>query len=695
MSQERRRWPQVGAVGVLLAGLIGGTAATAEAAPRPVVASVDAIVGTDRAVVVAVRCTKAARCQGKVKLTVAGAGTRAKAYRVKRGKATKVRIVLTAAQYRKVAAKKRITTVRVSAAGRQVVKRKVVLRAARPALRVRGTEVDVAADHVAQVSVACGSAAVRCTGSATLRIAGKAGAARPVRVAAKGVATLRFPLTSAQISALGTDGGWVGGQVRLTETTPERVASGTAVRLRMHGEGHDHGGSEGESAAYARGWTPTQYDTCTRAEHNSYAATGPDGKLYPSWHPPVHTRADGSTCTFGHEHGDDPTSSDIYEWAIEQFRAENPEAEGIPFGYGSEMLSEYSEIYGGGVHRHEDDPGQKVVVSNDQQMGVDFVDRYGDTQPLVCDHLIKAHQGSHSGDATKNNTHELFYALACNDGTKLHTYLMSNYGNANELHASCTRPFTAEHPEARAVQTIGSVLPDGEGGSRIIPTADCVEQYLKNGTENGTDTVDDRRGSPAASANSWWWAGYEQWQSFNSITDAEGKEIARFEPWFGLQNPSRYYVGNGATDTQVAYFNDLAWQSGNQQSWAPWRTQASGSATLIDRKSPKAWFNGAIRDAWITTTKVDNAEADTAVVYADPWGKNAKSTRSPASIRTYISRTDNTRYVTRTTPSVTNRSTRQHEGLQRKGATAPATLGFFYDYGTDAQGNSLGVHAPN
>jgi hypothetical protein len=37
--------------------------------------------------------------------------------------------------------------------------------------------------------------------------------------------------------------------------------------------------------------------------HDAYKTTGPDGKLYPTWHPITETTYE---CTFGHEHGSDP-----------------------------------------------------------------------------------------------------------------------------------------------------------------------------------------------------------------------------------------------------------------------------------------------------------------------------------------------------------------------------------------------------
>ena len=56
-------------------------------------------------------------------------------------------------------------------------------------------------------------------------------------------------------------------------------------------------------------WTPGPNDSCTKEQHDAYSVVGPDGKLYPTWHPPV----DATTgCSFGHEHGRDPRGSDLY-----------------------------------------------------------------------------------------------------------------------------------------------------------------------------------------------------------------------------------------------------------------------------------------------------------------------------------------------------------------------------------------------
>src|SRR5579859_2311826 len=58
---------------------------------------------------------------------------------------------------------------------------------------------------------------------------------------------------------------------------------------------------------------PAILGTCTAAIHDRYVVTGPDGHLYRTWHPqtvpidPANPAA--GTCTFAHEHGDNPALS--------------------------------------------------------------------------------------------------------------------------------------------------------------------------------------------------------------------------------------------------------------------------------------------------------------------------------------------------------------------------------------------------
>lgn len=755
----RRTMAAVAVVTALAAGGLSWAPQSAAAASAPVrIVSVGAKADAAGRVAVKIKCSAKQTCTGSAAVKVAGISSGKAKFSVRAKKAKTIRVKLTTRQlqaiYDAAGHARRVTaTVTASSPAKGSRTKLVRVGVAAPA-RLTALKTDVLGQGKARVTVAC-SARQTCKGAIRVSVGGSTSAKTKISVKAKRSKSFDVVLSAKQVKVLkAASGKKLAAKALLATTSPIALSVTKSGGLRMavapdpadpedpadptdptdptdpeHPGEHDM-----HSHAYMHSWQPTEYDTCTAAEHEAYAVAGPDGKLYPGWHPPVHERADGTTCTFGHEHGDDPRNSDLYVWVMEQYAAEARAAGrvvetidaaageyldavldrklGLPFGYASERLMEYADAHSGAtaVHRHEDDPGHKVFVSNNQKMRdgsnyrITYTDGSESQQPLECDFLMKAHQGSHSGDATKNNTHELVYATSCNDGTKIFATTMSNFGNANELHSSCTRQFTSGQAEPTAVRTAGSNLPDGAGGRRFIPTADCVSKYTTNGTgvyrtsDAGTGTTDDRRGSPASSMNGWWWAGYEQWQSFNSIRDASGKEIARYEPWFGIQNPSRYYARNNAagTDTEIAFLNDLAWESGNHLAWQPWASQLAASATKIDRRSPGAWFNGAVRDVWIAPAKIDNATGAANVLYLTPWGDGGRAAPFAGSLRAYVATAANASYVLSTAPSATGRHTRTGEGLNRDGSTsAPRVMGFFYDYGTDAQGNSLGVHAPN
>lgn len=70
----------------------------------------------------------------------------------------------------------------------------------------------------------------------------------------------------------------------------------------------DPAGTGEVASAYGK-WEPSEIDTCSAEIHDAWSTVGPDGKLYPTWHPPVDPM---TGCTFGHEHGRDPSGSDLW-----------------------------------------------------------------------------------------------------------------------------------------------------------------------------------------------------------------------------------------------------------------------------------------------------------------------------------------------------------------------------------------------
>ena len=160
-----------------------------------------------------------------------------------------------------------------------------------------------------------------------------------------------------------------------------------------------------------------QAGECSWEVHARYWTYGPDGKVYPTWHP----ARDPSGCAFGHEHGDDPRASDLFGSA------------GWPaFGYTSEVQMDSAPATS---HRHEDHVGHKVLSANNVNViqgdnGISFFPPQG-TTVAVCDVLLKIHQGTHSPDAFTNNVHELLFNQRCT---------ASNGGQVSEVRFSMLIP---------------------------------------------------------------------------------------------------------------------------------------------------------------------------------------------------------------------------------------------------------------
>src|SRR6266852_5706419 len=230
-------------------------------------------------------------------------------------------------------------------------------------------------------------------------------------------------------------------------------------------------------------WTPGPRDDCTAEIHNSYSVVGPDGKLYPTWHPPV----DPATgCSFGHDHGRDPRGSALYATI-------GP----IPFGYANEQL----DVYDPANPRHEDHFGHKIEWENGVQMhfGSPAADALFD---IRCDVLTKLHQGTHSKDAFTNNLHELAYHIWCSDGTGLHLTILAAIGDPGGFTRSCDGTTeVAVGPPTPANSPAG-------GGRRLIPDRVCVDQHVLVAPGQRSD----------------FGALHESWQTSNSIEREEGEE---------------------------------------------------------------------------------------------------------------------------------------------------------------------------
>jgi hypothetical protein len=358
-----------------------------------------------------------------------------------------------------------------------------------------------------------------------------------------------------------------------------------------------------QPVGYARAWDrwqPSQADTCSPDVHNAYSVVGPDGKLYPTWHPPVDP---ASGCTFGHEHGRDPRGSDLFEFI-------GP----LAFGYANEQL----DIYDPGTARHEDHVGHKVEWENNVKMHVDG--GAGAALEITCDVFVKLHQGTHSKDAFTNNLHELYYALRCSDRTEARIIVLTPIGTPGEFKTSCDRRLVA----AGVASPPNS--PNGNG-VRIIPDRACVEQFML---------------VPPGERSNFHSALHESWQTHTTIRRADNRQLASFDAYFQVFFPSRFY--DASKPDFVGRPIDVCVEvtpTGRRASGTEC-TQSTGGGAFgeLGFDDPRSLFNGVKRMVDINGNRITNSDGPE-TWYTDPFGRNGRTEPFPGSIRQFIARVDN------------------------------------------------------
>jgi hypothetical protein len=335
-------------------------------------------------------------------------------------------------------------------------------------------------------------------------------------------------------------------------------------------------------------WAPQGSDTCSPEVHDGYATVAPDGLRYPTWHPAV----DPATgCTFGHEHGRDPSGSDL-------FALVGP----IPFGYANEHLVQS----GFPDHRHEDHVGHKVEWENNMSMRVG--DGGSAALAVECDVLTKLHQGTHSPDAFTNNMHEVAYHIRCSDGTGFSATLLTPIGKPGEMVVGCDRE--------RHIQ-VGTATPPSSpagGGKRALPDVSCVQQHLfqADGSRPRFDS-----------------ALRESWEISGSLRAAGGRTLVSFNPYFQVMDPSRFFDPSG--ERQMGRPIDLCFTEGLRG-----QDRCEGLPTeSISWDDPRSPFKGVRRFVDINGNSVKNA-AGPEIWYTDPLGRNGSPRPFPGSIRQWI-----------------------------------------------------------
>ncbi len=389
------------------------------------------------------------------------------------------------------------------------------------------------------------------------------------------------------------------------------------------------------------GWTPNPlYDTCSKALHDSFWTFGPDNKAYPTWHPPVYEFADGSTCRFGHEHGQDQRQSNLY-------RTVGP----ISFGYVNEQLSPSDPSF----QRNEDHVGHKVALFN----GIlDIVSGpNGDaTGTMPCDILFKLHQGTHSPDALRNNSHERFLNYSCPNGLEIRYKSLQPFGMANTFlenipnRTSTLISTLGATPAPCAGSRDPNCQPSG-ADRRSIPTMNYFQGIISNfgGQTDGTGSnpfCDNCRGTaqfaaelaaigvPAPGYYVSNWNG-ESWQGgpvmlfFNS----SGQRIFQLGggPYWNLASSSRYYDSNGDANPantstyKIARQIDLCYRTGslvfNSFDCRLARSRNGGQPIAFD--SPMSPFKGTVRFNETNFIQLFNPDPRRERIFFDPYGRTS------------------------------------------------------------------------
>ncbi|HTN49469.1 MAG TPA: hypothetical protein VMK32_08575 [Burkholderiaceae bacterium] len=423
------------------------------------------------------------------------------------------------------------------------------------------------------------------------------------------------------------------------------------------GGGGTDPGSRPNSAAMGR-WTPnTTYDTCTQAFHDSYFVIGPDGKKYPTWHPPTATDpATGKTCSFGHEHGRDPRGSALWDSVRNHFAFDlngngtiddaERDASGVPFGYASEQLRAYNSANGiANANRDEDHYGYKIAWEN----GVTrtrTVNGQVQAFDLSCDVLTLLHQETYSADSYASNLHEALYAADCSRGADAAVYggkvivtAMTTFGNPGE--------FTVfQGNDTYSTVRFGTAQPlispaGGAERGRVIPT--------------GSDNVYPAVLVPIGQTSDFIGGLTETWYSALSLRRLDGSELVFVDPSFAVTSPSRYFdvtqVNGLARTVNLCYIGISL--SGEviddpdraalivRQARGP---ECSGIApngpfTLrvnrVGFDDPRSVFNGCRRTVTIGTTRIVNGGGGT-LWYTDPYGAAARTASFVGGVRQYV-----------------------------------------------------------
>jgi hypothetical protein len=284
------------------------------------------------------------------------------------------------------------------------------------------------------------------------------------------------------------------------------------------------------------------------------------------------------------------------------------------------------------LQRNEDHFGHKIALFNGIR---DIVSTSNGEGPgsMQCDILFKLHQGTHSPDALKNNTHERFLNYKCPNGLEIRYKALQPFGMPNSFLLESSNQFS------QLIATTGAAPANQPSGAtrRIIPAvASMTADAAKNGgTERYSDNCDNCTGTTAFQnelraigfSSPYYVSTYnnEIWQGgpTHNVFNSQNQLIFKFEggPYWNLVSSSRYY--EPSSGTLIARQIDLCFQpSSLLYASADCRLARSrGSASTVQWDSPASPFNGAIRSNETNFVTLYNPNPTRERIYFDPYGR--------------------------------------------------------------------------
>lgn len=429
-----------------------------------------------------------------------------------------------------------------------------------------------------------------------------------------------------------------------------------------------------------------KYDKCDDgtdvvAAHKAYYVVAYDNIKYPTWHPPVVTNPITGTgkCTFGHEHGTDPQNYLYWDQIVQNFgkdlngdgvitkmviaadgRITPGDRAGIPFGIANEKMDQYYNQEGRDSYfvRDEDHVGHKIeLVNMESEMvgntthpmaqlpgtkGINIP--YGQStnyQPtgVVCTQFHKYHQGTSSGDAIRNNLHEVIFQSTCTSVNVGGVNAANIYPN-NFILLTGMMSFgnPAEYKRFCGNDRYTTVCVDGKNANGSCKVTDPLISKLPNSVYSetlGRNMVDRYCLQNVQSiTGSQYFTPYEIWQGDLRITTPTGKMLAEHGRQWDVLDPIRFVDSSSATG--FGYNSEQCGPGGLLYRRTLLCEAGAGEYSNTPWDSPQSGFRGLKRTTYFGRNRVSNTGGST-VWWTDPLGGNAVTTSFTSGLKQQFS----------------------------------------------------------